>query len=186
MREERFLRTTSYVVLGLLSFGRELTGYELKQWADESIAFFFASPAMSQIYTELDRLEAAGFVRGRDASRGADRSRCAYRLTARGTRELARWVDHAPVAAPALKHTVALRLFLGHVADPARLRAILDEHLERTRATLAALEKVRADLGDDETWRFPALVADWGERYLAGEADAVAAAARRVRRLPRR
>jgi len=51
------LPATGYAVLGLLSFGRELTGYELKQWADGSLRFFYWSPAVSQIYSELKRLE---------------------------------------------------------------------------------------------------------------------------------
>jgi hypothetical protein len=56
---------TGYAVLGLLSFGRELTGYELKQWADDSLGFFYTAPAMSQIYSELERLRGAGLVQDR-------------------------------------------------------------------------------------------------------------------------
>src|SRR5256885_16438206 len=47
------LTPTAYAILGLLSFGRELTGYEVKQSADDSLRFFYTAPAMSQIYTEL-------------------------------------------------------------------------------------------------------------------------------------
>ena len=47
------LPTTSYALLGLLSFGDELTGYELKQRADSTLRFYWVSPAMSQVYTEL-------------------------------------------------------------------------------------------------------------------------------------
>jgi len=58
------LPTTAWAVLGLLSFGRELSGYELRKWADASIRFFYGSPAMSQIYRELRRLEAVGILLG--------------------------------------------------------------------------------------------------------------------------
>ena len=57
------LPTTSYAVLGLLSFGRELSGYELKKWADHSLRFFFWSPAISNIYGELKRLQRLGLAR---------------------------------------------------------------------------------------------------------------------------
>ncbi len=35
-----FLPTTTYAVLGLLSLGEELSGYELRQWALRSLRFF--------------------------------------------------------------------------------------------------------------------------------------------------
>ena len=35
------LPPSSYAVLGLLSFGRALSGYDLKQWADHSLHYFF-------------------------------------------------------------------------------------------------------------------------------------------------
>ncbi|MFI8792971.1 hypothetical protein [Streptomyces sp. NPDC055105] len=51
------LPPTAWAVLGLLSFPGERTGYELKKWADASLRFFYWSPAISQIYAELRRLE---------------------------------------------------------------------------------------------------------------------------------
>ena len=71
------LPTTSYALLGLLTFGDDLTGYELKQRADSTLRFYWVSPAMSQVYTELSRLAEHGLVRARDAApakHGAARS----------------------------------------------------------------------------------------------------------------
>ena len=67
--------TTSYALLGLLVFDSEtsehgLTGYELKQRADRTLRFYWVSPAMSQIYTELDRLSRNGFVEAVDDTSG--------------------------------------------------------------------------------------------------------------------
>ena len=174
-RVQRELPTTGYVVLGLLSFGRELTGYELKQWADGSIRFFFSSPAMSQIYDELDRLERLRHVRGRDDSRGSDRARRTFRITPSGTAALRRWIG-ADAPAPVMKHAVALRLFLGHLARPERLEALLREHEQRTIALLADLDEVRANLAGDDTSQFAAIVAEWGCRFYEGELDATRAA----------
>ena len=43
------LPITSYALMGLLTFGDELTGYELKQRADNTLRFYWQSPAMSQV-----------------------------------------------------------------------------------------------------------------------------------------
>jgi len=47
--ETEYLPTTSYVILGLLTF-REMSGYDLKQLINKSITHFYWSPAKSQIY----------------------------------------------------------------------------------------------------------------------------------------
>jgi DNA-binding PadR family transcriptional regulator len=179
----RNLPTTGYVVLGLLSFGRELTGYECKQWADGSLRFFFSSPAMSQIYDELERLQRYGYVRSRDDSGGADRSRRTFRITAAGTTALRRWLDREHVGAPVLKHSVALRIFLGHLADPERLDALLAEHAARTEAMLEDLDEVRADLAVDDTRKYAAIVAEWSGRFYEGDLEATRAAQSKLREL---
>jgi DNA-binding PadR family transcriptional regulator len=167
------LPTTSYLVLGLLSFGRELTGYELKQWADGSVRFLYAAP-----YTELARLKAAGLVRGRDDSGRAARARTVYAITAKGRRVLQRWLDGAPFEPPTLKHPVALRLFLGHLADEQQLADLLDAHQRWAEQVLADLAAVRAALGEDPDWANAAAVARWGERIFRAERDGARDAAR--------
>ena len=82
------LSTTSYALLGLLVFDSEtsehgLTGYELKQRADRTLRFYWVSPAMSQIYTELDRLSGSGYVQGVDDTSGKRTTR-RFRITPAG------------------------------------------------------------------------------------------------------
>src|SRR5215211_3241740 len=71
---------TGWTLLGLLSFGRELTGYELRRWAGNSLRHFYAAPAMSQVYAELERLEAAGHTASREVAQGARQVRV-HRIT---------------------------------------------------------------------------------------------------------
>lgn len=168
------LNATSYALLGLLSFGRELSGYELKRWADGSVRFFYAAPAMSQVYRELDRLAGAGLVASREVAGGATRRTRVHRITDAGTAALRAWLDHQPAGPPVLKHGVALRVFLGHLADRERLLATVDDHRRRCEELVADLDGVLADLGDDPTWRYPRLVAEWGRAYYGGEAEAAA------------
>ncbi len=165
------LPTTSYALLGLLTFGDDLTGYELKQRADRTLRFYWVSPAMCQVYTELDRLTEHGLVTAREA--GPNKKSSKYRITAKGRRALTRWLEESPVGFPTLKHPVALRLLIGHLVDPERTKTLLRQHLEALAAHRADLEAVRESLrGRDEpgeAYRYPSLVADWGLEYLAGE-----------------
>jgi DNA-binding PadR family transcriptional regulator len=165
------LPTTSYALLGLLTFGDDLTGYELKQRADRTLRFYWVSPAMSQVYTELDRLASHGLVKARDA--GPNKQSSKYRITAKGRRALTTWLEEAPVGFPVLKHPVALRLLIGHLVEPDTTTTMLRAHLEALAEHRAALEVVRESLrGRDEPgepFRYPSLVADWGLEYLDGE-----------------
>src|SRR6188472_1422015 len=86
------LRSTSYAVLGLLSFGRELSGFDMKRWADWSLKFFYWAPSFSQIYGELHKLEELGLVDSRvdenkrpQRKRG-EREKRVYRITPEGER----------------------------------------------------------------------------------------------------
>src|SRR3954453_12929873 len=85
------LPVTAYALLGLLTFGDELTGYELKQRADNTLRFYWVAPAMSQIYSELTRLTGHGYVEP-VTSEGDGRRTTAYRITRAGERALHGWI----------------------------------------------------------------------------------------------
>lgn len=167
------LPVTSYALLGLLTFGDELTGYELKQRADVTLRFYWTSPAMSQIYSELARLTGHGLIEARTTTEGG-RERTTYAITGDGQDALREWMDATPAGFPVLKHTVLLRLLMGHVAEPARVRAMIEEYVAELAAARADLAEVREGLrGRDapgEAFHHPSLVADWGLDYFAAEA----------------
>jgi DNA-binding PadR family transcriptional regulator len=165
----RQLPATAYALLGLLSFGRELTGYDLKKWADHSLSMFFWSPAMSQIYAELPRLEDRGYVASSAAPHGDARTKRVYRITPAGTAELQRWLRDSPVDVPMLKHPTLLRVWLGHLLDGEQLRTIVAAHLERTEQQLAG---VRRDLGGEASnLGYSRAILRWAERQYANECD---------------
>jgi DNA-binding PadR family transcriptional regulator len=181
------LPVTSYALLGLLTFGDELTGYELKQRADATLRFYWVSPAMSQVYSELARLTEHGMVltrsrrssgQGRSSSRGTSGAAesagsTTYRLSAKGRRALETWMRGTEPGFSVLKHPVALRLLLGHVVDPRTTIAMLEAHVEALDTEREALERVREGLrGSDapgQAFRHPSLVADWGLDYFDNE-----------------
>jgi len=168
------LTPTGYAVLGLLSFGRELTGYELKQWADDSLRFFYTAPAMSQIYSELDRLRVAGLVQDRAVQDG-NRTIRTYRITGEGEAVLRAWAEDTEPEPTVLKHHVALRLFLGHLIGPERLLEQTARHRAWVEDRLRALAEVDDALAasDPEVWRYARLVAGWGRRYYGAELEAI-------------
>lgn len=168
MSQERALPTTSYALLGLLSFGQELSGYELKQWADSTLRFYWVAPAMSQVYSELARLHEWGLVEVREDD-GAGRTTRRYRINGAGLEELREWLATSEPEFPVLKHPVALRLLLGHLVEPSTVRGMLQgyvESLDRQRADLQAVLDGIAGSGD---FRYPAFVAQWGLAYYDDE-----------------
>jgi hypothetical protein len=97
-----------------------------------------------------------------------------YAITATGQAALRGWMDGTPAGFPVLKHTVLLRLLIGHATEPAHTRQMLHDYLAELDRAVADLAEVRASLrGADqpgEAFRFPSLVADWGLDYFAAEA----------------
>ncbi len=132
---------TAWAVLGILSFGRELTGYDIKNWSDAILHFFYWSPATSQIYTELRRLEDLGLVSSRTVARDEVRDKTIYAITPIGTEALRSWQATVDAEAPVLKHGVLLRIWLGHLAEPDRLREQIAEHHARLLAELTAAKE---------------------------------------------
>lgn len=169
------LSTTSYALLGLLSLTNpggdtSLTGYELKQRSDYTLRFYWTSPAMSQIYTELARLDRLGLVEPVAAKRGRRTSR-QYRITAAGREALSSWLRTSEPEFPILKHPVALRLMMGHLLAPDEVRSLLTEYVHKLVGRREELQAVRDMLGDDPERRHPAMVADWGLAYFVSESE---------------
>lgn len=178
------LSATAAAVLSLLTFG-EASGYELRSRADATLRFFFAAPAMSQIYAELDRLAEAGLISSREVKRPGTRPGRVWKLTAKGRRRLARWASDEPVAPTVFRHHLALRLMLGSLVTPGRMQALVDAHVARTRADRDALASVRAGLDpDDPATAHAAVVADWGLATYATELEQMAEIRERLAALP--
>ncbi len=78
------LAATSWALLGMLSYEYELSGYDIRKWIDWSMRFYFGSPAYSQIYSELKKLEKLGLVTSRVENTGGTRNRRLYKITEDG------------------------------------------------------------------------------------------------------
>lgn len=177
------LPVTSYALLGLLTFGDELTGYELKQRADVTLRFYWTAPAMSQVYSELGRLQGHGLVAPVGSPEPERPTR--YRITRAGRSALRSWMTSEPAGFPVLKHPVALKLLIGHVVDTDEMIGIVEEYVDELARNRKDLQGVRDSLaGRDEVgqpFRHPSLVADWGLAYYDAEAGIAADILARLR-----
>ncbi len=83
--------TTSCVILGLVS-KRPMSGYELAALAARSIDHFWPI-SKSQVYSELARLERAGYVKGTHIEQDHRPDKRRYELTAPGEQALDTWLQ---------------------------------------------------------------------------------------------
>jgi DNA-binding PadR family transcriptional regulator len=168
------LPSTAYAVLGLLSGDHELSGYDLKKWADNSLHFFYWSPSLSHIYTELRRLDRLGFVSQRVEPRGELRSRRLYRITTLGATTLEAWVRDSPVEATVLKHSVALRIWLGHLVGIDSVRLLIAEHVAATERLILDIRTAYEHAPKDAPNHFSAEVVAWADELHTAELAAFA------------
>ncbi len=165
------LRPTSWAVLGLLSFGSELSGYDLKKWADWSLRFFYWAPSYSQIYSELRKLEEHGFATSHVVNTDDVRGKRMYSITAEGTQAVARWANESAVEPAVLKHGVMLRMWLGHLGEPDKLRAMLLEHREQSEKMRVRAVADAEGAAHEPGWAYPEMVLRWSEKYYESERD---------------
>lgn len=119
------------------------SGSELAQRFDRSLGHFWAA-THQQIYRELARMEAAGWVESLPEEAGRGRKR-AYRITRKGRTELAQWVRE-PLAPRPLRDELMVRLraegAIGPTGDAlaGHIRRWLAQH-EATQALYDEIEQ---------------------------------------------
>ena len=120
---------------------------------------------------ELRRLERVCYVESRIAAQDDLRNKRLFRITPAGMQAITAWVHDAPVEPPVLKHGVLLRLWLGHLSSPDRLRQVVEQHRAQTEEVLATLGDDERKAEEEPDWAFPAMVLRWGERYYRNELE---------------
>lgn len=134
--------TLGYALLGLLA-RKPRTGYELTQALREPIGYFWTA-SHSQVYPELARLEARGWVRYEIIDGPGPRDTKRYAITAAGRRALATWA----VIPPPPEHSrneLLLKVYSLWLADPAAARALITAEREEHSAMLARYESLAAE-----------------------------------------
>ena len=150
------LPATSYAVLGLVSFG-ETSGYDLKRFADQSIGYFFWSPATSQVYSELRRLTSLGYVREREVAQERRPDKRLYHITADGEQALRRWLERPEVPPDNVKSLFLLKLFFGRLTPVETLIGQLEQLRSQAQQTLTEFKEIERRIADREDKFFPHL-----------------------------
>jgi DNA-binding PadR family transcriptional regulator len=104
-----------YVLLGSLSY-RPLTGYQLKQFVDNSAKHFWYAQT-SQIYRTLNALEAEGLLTSAIEGQEDRPDRRVYTLTAAGHADLLAWLVQPMTEIEPTKDSLLVRLFFSAQLD---------------------------------------------------------------------
>jgi DNA-binding PadR family transcriptional regulator len=139
MASEIRLTPTSYIVLGLLEAAGEATPYDLKQMVAVSLGNFWTLQH-AQLYTEPERLAAAGYLSERREEQG--RRRRHYKVTEKGRAAMRDWLGESTRQLTELRDLALLKVFFG--ADPASLAG---DQSEAHAAKLAEYEQILAQAG---------------------------------------
>jgi len=156
---------------------RPRSGYDIKQTIDRTIRHFWAA-SYGQIYPELKRLEAVGWIEGTDGSRGG-RSRRVYSITPQGTNELRRWMYGEEVRIE-LRDESLLRLFFADTLPREEALGLLAARREGYRGMLEYLRSLDDGTGADPA--FVDLVYRWGLDYCEWGIEWCERQERRLRR----
>lgn len=128
------ISATDAALLGLLTQGGELSGYDLQRRAESSGGFFWA-PAKSRVYAVLPQLVERGYATSREVVQTGRPNKQLYRVTKSGRAALQIWLEEPPVFEPE-RAPILLKLYFGELLDPEVLLA----HVRKVRAEATAVK----------------------------------------------
>jgi PadR family transcriptional regulator AphA len=140
-------KASRFAVLGMLSLGEKLSGYDIRKVISESTANFW-SESYGNIYPVLKRLLAEGAILvAEDEAQSGNRRRRLYSITADGQSMLKEWLRQPARPVPE-DNELLLKLFFSApmpAADSRALVASFRAHLTTQMRSFASLEKVIAE-----------------------------------------
>lgn len=141
------LPTTSYILLGMLS-AQERSGYDLKLLLDKQVHHVYWSPAKSQIYGELRRLEQAGLATMTEVEQTNRPDKRLYRITPAGLEALQQWLASPDVEPDVFKSPLLLHVFFGRLMPRQNLIAQLEKRQQQLAEELQSYEKREQEVRD--------------------------------------
>ena len=135
------MRTLGYAILGLLA-QEALSGYDLTQRMKGRVGNFW-SAGHSQIYPELSRLEADGYVTHQVVVQQDRPDKKVYETTPDGLAALKEWAT-LPPAPQAPRDELVLKAYSIWLADPEKASRLFREEELKHEDQLARYEKTRS------------------------------------------
>jgi len=124
------------VLLGMLTI-ESMSGYDLGQAVRDSIGHFW-NESYGQIYPNLKKLAAGGFVTGKTEKQKGKPDRQIYSITKKGRERLAAWLKVEPQ--PEIpRNELLLKLFFAVQADPEDIYGFVEQ---MARSESVTLEKI--------------------------------------------
>jgi DNA-binding PadR family transcriptional regulator len=102
-------------------------------------------------------------------ARGELRARRLYRITPAGLEALRTWVRTAPVESTVLKHSVALRVWLGHLIGLSSVHEIVAKHVVATEELLSDIRRAHDTAPPDSTTAYAKAILEWAQEMHVAE-----------------
>lgn len=134
------LPTTSYILLGMLN-EQDLSGYDMKLLLDKRIHHIYWSPAKSQIYGELRRLEKASWVTMTEVAQTNRPDKRVYQITEAGRVALQEWLSSIETEPDVFKSPMMLHLLFGHLLPREALATQLEARQRKLTSEVTKYEK---------------------------------------------
>lgn len=131
----------SYALLSLL-VDCPSSGYDLNKAFENSVGCFWKS-SHQQIYRELSKLEGLGWVSVELIPQSGKPDKKQYRVTVKGQQALADWITQ-PADINPIKEEILIKLFVGHLVEPAVLKRQIEDHQQRHQDLLATYKLIEA------------------------------------------
>jgi len=154
-----------HAILGFLNY-EPMTGYELKKMVDVSISHFWPA-VQSQIYKNLFRMEAEGWLSVETVSQGSRPPKKVYTITSKGRDEFLGWLETPQPRSETRIAWLIQLFFAGQMADEKillLLKKLLADFQHRLQAFAEIPEENRETMQDDNPRDkfFWMLTADFG------------------------
>jgi DNA-binding PadR family transcriptional regulator len=149
MTERTITELTVLAMLGHLR-RREVSGYDLKKFADESLGYLWA-PSKTQLYVVLRRLVGDGLIVVRDVRQAHRPDKQLYRITSEGRAGVRAWLEQDEDEVDPDRSTFMLKFFFGRQAAPEAMRRQLDAFRDAYAQRRAVYEEIDRTAGNRST-----------------------------------
>ncbi len=136
----------SHAILAVLA-NRTCTGYDLAKQFDGSVGFFWHA-THQQIYRELTKLEAQGWVELAVVRQDGKPDRKCYSILAAGEAVLRDWIA-APTTLAPMKDELLTKVFVGQLVPPELLLDLLRRQRSLHEESLATYRTIEAEFFGD-------------------------------------
>ena len=134
-----------FAILGMLAIS-PMNGYYLKKIFDKSVNYFWTA-SLSQIYRELNALEAKAYVSSAIQEQDDRPDKRIYSNTEVGSAAFMAWLTHFPADLPTLKRDeFSLRIFFGARLGKDALISQFESFIAERKKIIAAMAKDKEEI----------------------------------------